>query len=229
MKKIAILLSGNGVFDGSEIHESVFSLLAIDEEGAESFCIAPDIEHHHITNHITGEITGEKRNVLVEAARIARGAITALEKVTADDFDALVIPGGFGAALNLTTWGLEGAKGDINPDVKRIILECVAKGKPIAALCMGPTVVAKALENSGFTPILSPGTTEEPSPYNIGEIVGEMQSLGSIVQLKTVREIAVDESLKIISAPCYMMHARISEIRTNAYMAIKKLMDLIEK
>lgn len=228
MKKIAVLLSGNGVFDGSEIHESVFSLLAIDELGAESYCIAPDIEHHHVTNHVTGEITGEKRNVLVEAARIARGAITALEKVTAEDFDALVIPGGFGAAINLTTWGLMGAKGDINPDVKRIILECVAKRKPIAALCMGPTVVAKALENSGYNAVLSPGTTEEPSPYDIGEIVTEMKSLGSIVELKSIREVAVDEALKIVSAPCYMMVARISEIRANAYMAIKKLIEMIE-
>lgn len=224
--KIGVLLSGCGVYDGSEIQEAVFTLLAIDENQAEAICFAPDIEQHHVINHRTGEEMDEIRNVLTESARIARGNIGSLAGVNSDDIDALVIPGGFGAAKNLTKWAFEGPDGEILPDVKRIINEMVANGKPVAGLCMGPTVIAKALESSGVKVTLTVGTTEAPSPYEIGEISAGMEKAGATAVMKTIEEIEVDHDNLIVSAPCYMMDATVTQIRNNIKDAIDKLVEL---
>lgn len=226
--KLGVLLAGCGVYDGSEIHEATFALLAIDQMGAEAVCFAPDKDQYHVINHIDGKEMVEKRNVLIESARIARGAVTSIADISVDDFDGLVIPGGFGAAKNLNQWAISGPDGPIDEDVKRIILECVSLGKPIAALCMGPTVVTKALEDSGFEPTLSVGTTEEKSPYDIGAISDGMKSIGSEIEMTTIDEVLVDDELKIVTAPCYMMEASISEIYENAYAAIEALVEMIE-
>jgi enhancing lycopene biosynthesis protein 2 len=225
--KIGVLLSGNGVFDGSEIQEAVFSLLAIDENNADAVCFAPNIDQHHVLNHITGDEMNESRNVLVESARIARGNIQDLKEISSDDIDALVLPGGFGAAKNLTKWAFEGPDGEIQPDVKRIILEMVHHRKPVCGLCMGPTVIAKALEGSGVKANLTVGTTEAPSPYEIDAISAGMEKTGANAVMKEVTEIMVDESNKIVTAPCYMMEATISQIRNNVKMAIDKTIQLI--
>ena len=227
--KIGVLLSGNGVYDGSEIHESVFTLLAIDENKGEAVCMAPNVEQHHVVNHITGAEMEEKRNVLIEAARIARGAISDLAEVSESQLDALVIPGGFGAAKNLTKWAFSGPDGEINADVKRIINEMVNANKPIVGLCMGPTVIAKALEGAGKKQHLTVGSTAEASPYEIGAISAGMEKVGAIAEMKTVREIAVDEKNRIITAPCYMMEGSITEIRENIKQAIDQLFEMLEE
>ncbi len=227
MKKVAVILSGCGVYDGSEIHESVFALLSIAAHGAEYACFAPDVKQHHVINHLTGEETGETRNVLVEAARIARGQIRDLATYKASEFDALVIPGGFGAAKNLTQWAFDGPEGQIQPEVKRAIVETVKKGKPIAALCMGPTVVAKALEDAGLNASLTVGTTEEASPYDIKAISAGIDKTGSKAVMKNVREVAVDTQNRIVTAPCYMMEAGINEVYLNTRQAIDTLFRLI--
>jgi len=225
--KIGVLLSGNGVFDGSEIQEAVFTLLAIDENNAEAICFAPNIDQHHVLNHITGDEMNESRNVLVESARIARGKIQDLKEISSEDIDALIIPGGFGAAKNLTKWAFEGPNGDILPDVKRIINEMVYNGKPVCGLCMGPTVIAKALEGSGVMASLTVGSTEAPSPYEIDAISAGMEKTGATAIMKEVTEILVDNSNKIVTAPCYMMEATISQIRNNIKMAVDKTVELI--
>ncbi len=225
--KIGVLLSGNGVYDGSEIQEVVFTLLSIDEHGAESVCIAPDINQHHVINHLNGEEMNEERNVLVESARIARGQITSIQETDISQLDALVIPGGFGAAKNLTKWAFSGPEGEINDEVKKTILTMKQMGKPIVGLCMGPTVLAKAFENSEVHVSLTVGTTEEPSPYEIDAISLGMEKIGAIAEMKSKREIMIDEKNKIITAPCYMMEASISEIRENIKMAIDKLFEMI--
>ena len=227
--KIGVLLSGNGVYDGSEIHESVFTLLAIDENKGEAVCMAPNVEQHHVVNHITGAEMEEKRNVLIEAARIARGAISDLAEVSESQLDALVIPGGFGAAKNLTKWAFSGPDGEINADVKRIINEMVNANKPIVGLCMGPTVIAKALEGAGKKQHLTVGSTAEASPYEIDAISAGMEKVGAIAEMKTVREIAVDEKNRIITAPCYMMEGSITEIRENIKQAIDQLFEMLEE
>lgn len=226
--KIGILLSGCGVYDGTEIQEAVFSLLAVAEHGADVLFMAPDVNQMHVVNHLSGEEMPETRNVLVESARIARGDIEDLINVTSADIDALVIPGGFGTAKNHTNWAVKGPGSTINPEVKRLILEMVSSHKPITALCMGPTTVAKALEGSTFTAMLTVGTTSEKSPYDIQAISDGMKQTGAIPQMKTIREISVDKNLKIVSAPCYMMDATPLEVRENIKVAIDKMFELLK-
>ncbi len=225
--KIGVLLSGNGVYDGAEIHESVFTLLAIDENRGDAVCFAPNMDQHHVVNHMTGDEMNEKRNVLVEAARIARGAITDIAGINAESIDALVIPGGFGAAKNLTKWAFSGPDGEIHPDVKRVINEMVNANKPIVGLCMGPTVIAKALEGGGLSVHLTAGTTEEASPYEIDAISQGMEKVGAVAEMKTIREIHVDESNKIITAPCYMMDGTITDVRNNIKQALDALFEML--
>jgi len=226
-KKIGILLSGNGVYDGSEIHESVFALLAIDENKGEAVCFAPNISQHHVVNHLTGNEMDENRNVLIESARIARGAITDIIEITHKNLDALVIVGGFGAAKNLTKWAFNGPDGEINTDAKRIVNEMVNNQKPIVALCMGPTVVAKALQQTEVKARLTVGTIKEASPYEIAAISQGMEKAGSLSEMKTVREILIDEKNKIITAPCYMMEGSITDIRNNVKQAIDALFEIL--
>ncbi len=227
--RIGVLLSGNGVYDGSEIHESVFTLLAIDENKGEAVCMAPNIEQHHVINHISGDEMPEKRNVMVEAARIARGVISDLADMNADKLDALVIPGGFGAAKNLTKWAFSGPDGEINGEVKRIINEFVHAKKPIVGLCMGPTVIAKALQGAGLEAHLTVGSTEEASPYDIDAISQAMEKTGAVAVMTTIQEITVDVENKIITAPCYMMEGSITDVRDNIKQAIDELFEMLEE
>ena len=141
--------------------------------------------------------------------------------------DALIIPGGFGAAKNLTKWAFKGPDGDILPDVKRIINEMVHSRKPVCGLCMGPTVIAKALEGSGIKASLTVGTTTAPSPYDIDAISAGMRKTGAIAVMKDITEIEVDEVNKIVTAPCYMMEAKVSQVQKNVKMAVDKAIQMI--
>ncbi len=225
--KIGVIFSGSGVFDGTEIQEGVFTLLAIKKAGAEAVCFAPDVEQHHVINHITGEEMPEKRNVLVESARIARGNIKSLDAFDAGEIDALVLPGGFGAAKNLTKWAFSGPEGEINKQVKNAIASMVTLGKPVAGLCMGPTVIAKALEDTGIHATLTVGTTDQASPYEIEAISQGMEKAGAKSVMKDIYEVAVDLENKIVTAPCYMMEADILQVRNNVQKAIDELVKLI--
>lgn len=225
--KIGVIFSGSGVFDGTEIHEGVFTLLSIKKTGGEAVCYAPDVDQHHVINHITGEEMNEKRNMLVESARIARGEIQSLDKFNASDIDALILPGGFGAAKNLTKWAFSGPDGEINAQVKDAIVSMVKAGKPVGGLCMGPTVIAKALEGSGVAASLTVGTTEEASPYEIGAISQGMEKAGAKAAMKNINEVEVDKENKIVTAPCYMMEADILQVRNNVQKAVDELVKLV--
>ena len=226
--KIGVIFSGSGVYDGTEIQEGVFTLLSIKKVGAEAVCFAPDIDQHHVVNHITGDEMKETRNVLVESARIARGAIQSLDEFDADQLDGLVLPGGFGAAKNLTKWAFSGPDGEIQSAVKEAIVAMVKAGKPVAGLCMGPTVIAKALEGSGVNSTLTVGSTEAPSPYEIDAISQGMEKAGATAVMNTIEEISVDEENKIVTAPCYMMEADILQVRNNIQKAVDALVGLIK-
>ncbi|WP_128543458.1 isoprenoid biosynthesis glyoxalase ElbB [Larkinella soli] len=226
--KIGVLLHGNGVYDGTEIHEAVLTLLALAEVGAETVCLAPNIDQFHVVNHVTGEEMTETRNVLVESARIARGTIRDLASLTSDELDALVMPGGFGTAKNFTRWAFEGPNGPIFEPVRKLIVDMVRLKKPVVGLCMSPTTIAKALEGSGISAHLTVGTDLEDSPYDIAGIAGGMESLGQKAEMKSVREILVDHENRIITAPCYMMDASILEIRDNIKQAIEQMVALLE-
>ena len=227
MKKIAVLLHGNGVYDGTEIHEAVLSLLAIAENGGEAICFSPNINQHHVINHTTGEEMNETRNILVESARIARGNIIDINDLNISDVDGLVMPGGFGTAKNLTKWAFDGPSGDINEDVKRVITEFVSSKKPIVGLCMSPTTIAKALENKDYSVNLTVGTTNEKSPYELEAISEGIRSLGHTAEMKSVNEISFDANSNIITAPCYMMEANILDVRNNIKQAVDKLFTLL--
>lgn len=226
--KIGVLLSGCGVYDGAEIHEAVMTLLAIEETGASAVCISINKPQHHVVNHLNGSEMNESRNMLIESARIARGEIKDITEIDPADIDALVIPGGFGSAKNFTNWAFNGPDGDILPEVKLLIVNLINIGKPIAALCVSPVVLAKALQGSNLQPKVTIGTDKEPSPYDINGFVGSLQSTGLKTEMSSIREITVDQELKIVTAPCYMMVANVSEIRENVKQAVDALVNLIE-
>ncbi|MFN5416549.1 MAG: isoprenoid biosynthesis glyoxalase ElbB [Flavobacteriia bacterium] len=224
--KIGLLLSGCGVYDGAEIQEAVLSLLAIEEAGHEAVCISVDKNQFHVINHLTGEEMPESRNMMVEAARIARGNIREISTITPAEIDALVIPGGFGSAKNFTTWAFSGPDGTILPEVKLLLVNLFNVGKPIIALCVSPVVLAKAFEDSDNHLNLTIGSDQEKSPYDIASFAQGLKKTGAHSEMKTVREILIDKENKIITAPCYMMDASISEIRNNIKQAIEALNQL---
>ena len=205
-KKIGVVLAGCGVFDGAEIHESVLTLLALDRAGATAVCLAPDVAQAHVVNHLTGEpVEGETRNVLVEAARIARGNISDLAGVTAADLHGLVFPGGFGAAKNLCTFAFDGPEGEIHPDVRRLIQEVHAARKPIGLCCIAPALAAFALGGEGV----------ELTIGNDAATAAGLEKLGAQHVDKPVTEAHEDPARKVVTAPAYMYgEARISEVAT---------------
>jgi enhancing lycopene biosynthesis protein 2 len=226
--KVGVLLSGCGVYDGAEIQESILTLLAIEEIGATYTCISIDADQYHVVNHLTGEEMPEKRNMMVEAARIARGAVKEIKSIQPADIDALVIPGGFGSAKNFTTWAFDGPNGTIRDDVKLLLVNMINVGKPIVALCVSPVVLAKAFEGSSVKLNLTIGSSAEDSPYEIPMFEVGLQATGAKTEEKTIREILVDRENKVITAPCYMMEASVLEIRNNIKQAIEALKELMD-
>jgi enhancing lycopene biosynthesis protein 2 len=216
-KKIGVVLSGCGVFDGSEIHESVFTLLAIDRNGAEAVCIAPDKEFPEV-NHLTGKATGAMRNALVESARIARGKIRCIREVKGSDLDAIIFPGGFGAAKNLCDFAEKGAKAEIHPEVARLLKEMAAARKPICAICIAPTLVAAVLGKE-YAPKVTIGSDAETA--------AEIRATGSEHLECPVTEIIVDKANRIVSTPAYMLAERISEAAEGIDKAVKATIELI--
>jgi enhancing lycopene biosynthesis protein 2 len=225
---IGVLLSGCGVYDGAEIQEAILTLLAIEEIGATYTCISIDADQYHVVNHLTGEEMPEKRNMMVEAARIARGAVKEIKSIQPADIDALVIPGGFGSAKNFTTWAFDGPNGTIRDDVKLLLVNMINVGKPIVALCVSPVVLAKAFEGSSVKLNLTIGSSAESSPYEIPMFEVGLQATGAKTAEKTIREILIDRENKVITAPCYMMDASVLEIRNNIRQAIEALKELMD-
>jgi len=212
MKKIGVVLSGCGVYDGSEIHEAVLTLLALSRQGAEAICFAPDKSQADVINHLTGEPMAETRNVLIEAARIARGAVQPLAQADASTLDALIVPGGFGAAKNLSTFASEGAECLVDPDLKRLAQAMHAAGKPLGFICIAPAMLPRIFD---FPLRLTIGTD-----IDTGEIVEDMG--GEHVPCP-VDDIVVDEDNKIVTTPAYMLAQSIAEAATG----IDKLVDRV--
>ena len=220
MKKIGVVLSGCGVYDGAEIHEAVITLLAIDRAGAKSVCMAPDIDQIHVINHHNGEeMVGEKRNVLVESARIARGEIRDINAIKADDIDALVFPGGFGAAKNLSNFAEKGDECDVHPDVMRLVKEFVTKQKPQAALCIAPAMMAKIYESESAKPTLTIGNDKDG--------ISMIEAMGSQHQECVATDFVFDKTNNIVSTPAYMVGKSISEVAEGIEKTINKLVSMI--
>lgn len=213
MKKIAVILSGCGHLDGSEIHEATMSLWAIHKHGAEFHCFAPDKKQHHIINHSTGEEQGGSRNILIESARIARGKISALSLYKAEDFDALLLPGGFGAAKNLSSYAFDGESMNVDPDVENALLETRKAQKPIGALCIAPIILAKIFPGVALT------LGQESAA------VEHAEQMGANMQTTHHGQIVIDEALKVVTSPCYMLESRIDQIGDGAEAVVKALLE----
>lgn len=205
MKKVGVILSGCGVYDGSEIHEAVITLLSLDRAGAEAVCFAPDVDQMHVVNHLNGEVvSGERRNVLIEAARIARGHIKEIREAKAADLDAVILPGGFGAAKNLSDFAIKGENATAHPEVARLLQEMHAAGKPIGVICIAPAVTSAVFrDDPQVSPRLTVGTD--------AEVGGKLEKMGSRHVSCSVGAVILDEGNKIISTPAYMLAQRISE------------------
>lgn len=219
-KRIGVVLSGCGVFDGSEIHEAVLTLLSLDRARAEILCMAPNRPQADVIDHRTGKPTQEKRNVLTEAARIARGKIRDIAEVRATDLDGIVLPGGFGAAKNLSTFAHDGADCKVDPEVTRLLREVHAADKPIAALCIAPAVLAALFGQSDHPEVTignDPGTAKA------------MERLGARHKNATVLDVVVDEKNKIVTSPCYMLDTHIADVAQGIERAVQALLTLTEK
>lgn len=211
-KRVAVILSGCGVQDGAEIHESVLTLLRLDQRGVEVQCFAPDIAQHDVINHLTGEKMSESRNVLIESARIARGAIKDIREANAEDFDALIMPGGFGVAKNLSNFAFEGVHCSLQPELLTLAEAFAESGKPIGLICISPVLAAK---------IYGPGVT--CTIGNDPDTAKAICKMGGIHKECAVDEIVEDTARKLVSTPAYMTAKSISE----AAAGINKLVDRV--
>ena len=213
-KMIAVVLAGCGHRDGSEIHEATLTLWAIHKNGAEFQCFAPDIPQHHVLNHLTGKEMQETRNVLVESARIARGKIKDIKQLKQSDFDALIFPGGMGAAKNLCTYAFDGAKCRVNDDVASAVKAMHAAGKPIGALCIAPVILARVLGDVELTV----GQDKETAQ--------DLSAMGARHIPTMHGEIAVDRTNRIVTTPCYMLQSRVDQIGDGADKLVRTVLEL---
>ena len=214
-KRFAVVLAGCGVFDGSEIHEATMTLYAIMKNQGEYEIFAPDITQHHVINHISGDEMKETRNVLIESARIARGKIRSLNEFRAEDFDAVIFPGGFGVAKNLSGFAFDGPDCQINPEVERTVKDMVNSGKPVGALCISPAIMAKILDN----PVLTIGKDEGT--------VQALESMGATHKTTGHGEVVVDPNYKLVTSPCYMLDANILHIAEGADAVVKEIFRIL--
>jgi enhancing lycopene biosynthesis protein 2 len=216
MARVGVVLAGCGVYDGAEIHEAALTLLFLDRAGAEIICMAPDVEQMDVVNHIKGEGMGEKRNVLMEASRIARGNIKDMKDVKGGDLDVLVFPGGFGAAKNLCDFAVKGPDCSVNPDVERLIKEIHGAKKPLGFICIAPVIAAKVL--GSFNPQLTigndPGTAEA------------IEKMGGKHIVATVDNIVIDGKNKIVTTPAYMLGPTISKVALGIEKLVAEVLTL---
>jgi len=219
MAIIGVCLSGCGVNDGAEIHESVITAHTLDKAGVEILFTAPNMEQVKVVNHLTGDEMGESRNVLVESARIARGNIIDLAELTANNMDALIFPGGFGAALNLCDFALKGADCDIHPEVNRIIGEMLTANKPLGFICIAPALFARAAKNADKTSKITIGNDQATAD--------EIIKLGSQHEICAVNDFTVDEENKIVSTPAYMLAGDISEAASGIEKLVHRILEWV--
>jgi enhancing lycopene biosynthesis protein 2 len=214
-KKVGVILSGCGFLDGAEIHEAVVTLLALDRAGAEIRILAPNKSQMDVVNHKSGQKTGEVRNVLTEAARIARGKIEDIADAKAEDLDAVILPGGYGAAKNLTDFAVKGAHCTIHPEVDRLLKEMFDAKKPIGVECIAPAVLARALKDRNVKVKLTIGNDKETA--------AALEALGAKHVNCPVDEVVADEKNKVVSTPAYMLGPGIKDIAAG----IEKLVDQV--
>ena len=216
MSKVAVVLAGCGVYDGAEINEAVLTLLSLEQQGASYQCFAPDIEQMHVINHLSGEpMAGERRNVLVEAARIARGNIKALDALKVEEFDALLVPGGFGAAKNLSNFAVAGAAMEVLPEFLEIARGFHRAGKPIGLICIAP-VMAAAICGEGAQCTIG----------NDADTAAAIEAMGAQHLACPVSEARVDSERKLVTTPAYMLAGSVSEAYSGISECVREVLAL---
>lgn len=220
--RFAVVLSGCGVFDGSEIHEAVLTMLAIDNAGAQYQCFAPNTWQARTVDHFTGNVSAiagddDNRNVLAESARIARGEIKDLSEFNPKEFDAIVFPGGFGAALNLSDFAVKGAECEINQVVKKAVEDSYKNGLVIGAMCIAPVVIARILGKHGIKVTIG----------NDAKVAAGISKMGAVHENRSATEVCVDEENRIVTTPCYMLAGSIKDIAKGTENLIGEMIDLI--
>ena len=214
-KKVAVILSGCGVYDGAEIHESVITLLRLDQRGAHAQCFAPNVAQMHVINHLTGEQMPESRNVLVESARIARGEVKDIREANVEDFDALIVPGGFGAAKNLSDFAVKGAECTVQPDVLALAEAFAEARQPGGSMCISPAMAAK---------IYGPGVI--CTIGNDADTATVVNKMGATHQECDVSDIVEDKARKLVSTPAYMLAQSISEAASGINKMVDRVLEL---
>ena len=212
-KKIAIIIGGCGHRDGSEIHETTMTMLAVEEHGATYQMFAPNRNQYHVLNHLDGTEMQEQRNMLVEAARIARGNILPLENFDVNQFDAVIFPGGFGVAKNFFNYAFKGVDCEVDEQIAHIIKSVHQAGKPIGALCISPVLMAKILGNITVT---------------IGQdakTARDIEQMGATNVNTSNGDVVTDKKNKIFSTPCYMLDANLVDIHEDAYNLVEAMME----
>lgn len=216
MPKIGVILSGCGFQDGSEIHEATLLLLAIDRLGAEALCFAPDKEQVDVVDHLTGKAGKEKRNVLAESARIARGKIQDIRQAQADALDAVILPGGYGAAKNLCSFAADGAACAVDAETSRLLKAMRAARKPIGAACIAPVILAKLFGHEA--PALTIGSDAATA--------GMIEGMGALHRQAPGTGVVVDRQRKFVTTPCYMLAERISQVADGMENLVKAVLEL---
>lgn len=217
MKKIGVILAGCGVYDGAEIQEAVLTLLALDRAGAQAVCFAPDIDQFHVVNHLTGQVSeGERRNVLVESARICRGEVTDLRKIGSFELDGLILPGGFGVAKNLCDYALKGTGCKVIPEAEAAIRGFYRAGKPVGFMCIAPALAAKVLGDEGIE--VTAGCDRQTA--------GDIEAFGARHIDATVDAVVVSSKGKVVSTPAWMLGPSISQVAKGVDALVAKVLEL---
>lgn len=219
MYKIGVLLSGSGVMDGSEIHEAVITLLALDKEEMQSVCFAPNKEQAQVINHLNNQPQNEKRNMLTESARIARGNIKDIKNIKPQDIDAIIMPGGFGAACNLSTFATSGENATVLPEVENFLKEMNKHKKPIGGICIAPNIIAKIFGDKN--PEITIGNDKATAT--------KLEKMGAKHVSKNANEIVVDNKNLIVTTPAYMLARGPAEVEIGITKLVKAIIKLIKQ
>ena len=216
--KVGVILSGCGVMDGSEIHESVLTLLALDREEINYICIAPNKEQAQVINHLTNKPVNEKRNMLIESARIARGNIKDIKEISPNELDAVILPGGFGAACNLSTFAKDGANALVLPEVENFLKIIHSQKKPIGAICIAPNIIAKLFGDKNV----------ELTIGNDQDTAKKLEQMGAKHINKSAKDIVIDEKNKIVTTPAYMLGKGPTELEIGITKLVKAVISLVK-
>jgi enhancing lycopene biosynthesis protein 2 len=216
-KRVGVILAGSGYLDGAEIQEATLTLLFLDRKGAKVTAMAPDVAQMHVVDHLKGEPAGaEKRNVLAEAARITRGNIQDVRNVKAADLDALILPGGYGAAKNLCTFATDSVKLQVNPDVERLVRDMASAGKPLGFVCISPVIAAKVLGAKKVKLTIG----------NDPATAAAVNALGAVHVDSPVDQIVVDERNKVVSTPAYMLGPTIAPVAAGIEKLVSAVLEM---